>query len=219
MRIAVDEVRESADPLPAESVLQELGACDLVVLVWSRGASRDRHVREQCEYAASFGKACVVRPLDVTAPPGGGDVERLPLGCGVREVAASVRRRLGARAGDGFGYGGVVGPGSWTIESDARYGESLTVELGPLVDGSAGPGSLTGTHRRAGLEGRVVGCWRFGAAASRLDPEPESAFGLRPVREVRRLQLLGGGDRFLAAEDLHGIADPRRYRLTRERRG
>ncbi|MFE3199079.1 hypothetical protein [Embleya sp. NPDC059237] len=218
VRTAVDEIRDLSDGLPAEPVLQELGACDLVLLVWSRGAAEDPHERVQCEYAASFGKSCLVWPLDATAPPDGGGVERLPLGCDVREVAAEVVRRLGVRSRGRSGAGGVVEPGPWTIESDARLGEFLALELGPMGNGSRDPGALTGTHRRAGLAGRVVGSWWFDDAAGRLDLDLESAFGLRPVREVRRLQLLGGDGPFLTAEDLHGIADPRRYRLTRGRR-
>ncbi|WP_439675291.1 hypothetical protein [Embleya sp. MST-111070] len=220
VRTAVDEIRDLSDGLPADPVLQELGACDLVLLVWSRGAAQDRHARVQCEYAASFGKSCLVWPLDATAPPEGGRVERLPLGCDVREVAAEVVRRLGAARSRGrSGSGGVVEPGPWTIESDPRLGEVLALELGPMGIGSPDRAALTGTHRRAGLVGRVVGSWWFDDAAGRLDLELESAFGLRPVREVRRLQLLGGDGPFLLAEDLHGIADPRRYRLIRKWRG
>ncbi|GAB7184632.1 hypothetical protein ATKI12_4463 [Kitasatospora sp. Ki12] len=224
-RTALDESRDLSDGLPAEPVLQELGACDLFLLLWSRDAAEDPHVRAQREYAASFDKPCLVWPLDETAlPPGQGREERLPPGSDARAAEAAVHRLLGARA-DGApaarpAVGAVVGPGHWTIESDARSGESLDVDLTASPDGSVDGGDdggdLTGTHRRAGLEGKVTGRWSFDRTEGRLDLELTSAFGLRPVQEARRLRILGGdgGNTSLTAEDLHGIADPRHYRLT-----
>ncbi|MFH8381401.1 toll/interleukin-1 receptor domain-containing protein [Kitasatospora sp. NPDC018058] len=231
VRTAVDESRDLSDGLPAEPVLQELGACDLFLLLWSRDAADDPHVREQRRYADSFDKPCLVWPLDGTAlSPGEGPVERLSPGSDAREVDAAVHRLLGtrptdARPGDGPGWdragGAVVAPGRWVIESDAQYGESLELELAPsadtaVPDDSVEGGHLTGTHLRAGLQGKVTGRWSFTRTEGRLDLELATSFGLRPVRELRRLQLLGGDDRSLTAEDLHGIADPRHYRLTRE---
>ncbi|MCX4768008.1 TIR domain-containing protein [Streptomyces sp. NBC_01275] len=231
-RTALDESRDQDDGLPAEPVLQELGACDLFLLLWSRDAADDPHVQEQYRYAASFGKPCLVWPLDTTAPPPGqGRVEQLPPGSDDQEAGAAVHRLLGAppadpRSGDGSGRApatvGAVESGHWRIESDAQHGESLEVELAPSADAavpddSVEGGHLTGTHRRAGMQGRVTGRWWFSRTEGLLDLELESSFGLRPVRELRRLQLLGGDDRSLTAEDLHGIADPRHYRLTLER--
>ncbi|MFG2844178.1 TIR domain-containing protein [Kitasatospora sp. NPDC048296] len=232
VRTAVDESRDLSDGLPAEPVLQELGACDLFLLLWSRDAADDPHVREQRQYADSFDKPCLVWPLDGTAlPPGERPVEGLPPGSDVPEVDAAVHRLLGTRptdagAGDGPGWdragGAAVEPGRWAIESDTQYGESLELDLAASADAavpddSVEGGHLTGTHLRAGLRGKVTGRWWFARTEGRLDLELATAFGLRPVRELRHLQLLGGDDRSLTAEDLHGIADPRHYRLTRER--
>ncbi|MEU3618909.1 TIR domain-containing protein [Streptomyces sp. NPDC006872] len=233
-RTALDESRDHSDGLPAEPVLQELGACDLFLLLWSEDAADDPHVQEQCQYAASFGKPCLVWPLDTTAPPPGqGQVEQLPPGSDDQEAVAAVHRLLGTRpadpqSGDGSGRGaetvGAVESGHWRIESDAQHGESLEVELTPSADAASSHdsvegGLLTGTHQRAGLQGRVTGRWWFSRTEGRLDLQLESSFGLRPVRELRHLQLLGGDDRSLTAQDLHGIADPRHYRLTLERPG
>ncbi|MEU9048212.1 MULTISPECIES: toll/interleukin-1 receptor domain-containing protein [unclassified Kitasatospora] len=235
-RTALDESRDLSDGLPAEPVLQELGACDLFLLLWSRDAAEDPHVRAQREYAASFDKPCLVWPLDATAlPPGQGRVEQLPPGDDAREADAAVHRMLDTRPADarpgGPGAdpsgGAAVEPGRWTIESDAQHGESLDLELTPSAgpadaaapDGSVEGGDLTGTHLRAGLKGKVTGHWSFARTEGRLDLELTSSFGLRPVHEPRHLRMLGGDGDTLTAEDLHGIADPRRYRLTRGRTG
>ncbi|MEU1520344.1 hypothetical protein ABZ490_51035 [Streptomyces sp. NPDC005811] len=230
-RTALDESRDDCNGLPAEPVLQELGACDLFLLLWSRDAADDPHVQEQSRYAASFGKPCLVWPLDTTAPPSEqGQAEQLPPGSDAQEAGAAVHRLLGTRPTDpqsdddparGAERVGALESGHWRIESDAQHGESLKVELTPSAD-AASPhdsvegGLLTGTHQRAGLQGRVTGRWWFSRTEGRLDLELESSFGLRPVRELRHLQLLGGGDRSLTAEDLHGIAAPRHYQLTLE---
>ncbi|MFE5587148.1 hypothetical protein [Kitasatospora sp. NPDC056531] len=237
LRTALDESRDLSDDLPAEPVLQELGACGLFLLVWSRDAADDPHVLEQRRYAASFDKPCLVWPLDATAlPPGEGSVEQLPAGTDDRAVDAAVHRLLGTRpvdappadappadaAGAGPVGAGAVQPGHWTIESDDPSGESLDVELtasadAAVPDGSVEGGHLTGTHHRAGLQGKVTGRWWFAPEDGRLDLELASSFGLRPQRERRHLRILDGDGRTLTAEDLHGIADPREYRLTRDR--
>ncbi|MFD8781927.1 hypothetical protein [Kitasatospora sp. NPDC059599] len=231
LRTALDESRDLSDELPAEPVLQELGACGLFLLVWSRAAADDPHVLEQRRYAASFDKPCLVWPLDATAlPPGEGPVERLPAGSDDRAVDAAVHRLLGtrpsdARPADAPGAGpagsGAVEPGHWTIESDDPSGESLDVDLtasadAAVPDDSVEGGHLTGTHHRAGLRGEVTGRWWFAPEEGRLDLELSSSFGLRPLRERRHLRILDVDGHTLTAEDLHGIADPRHYRLTRD---
>ncbi|MEV7773510.1 TIR domain-containing protein [Kitasatospora sp. NPDC086791] len=229
-RTALDESRDLSDGLPAEPVLQELGACDLFLLLWSRAAADDPHVLEQRRYAASFDKPCLVWPLDATPlPPGEGRVEQLPPGSDARAADAAVHRLLGTRpatAGPATGRdpadAGSVEPGHWTIESDEPSGDSLDVRLtasadASVPDDSVDGGHLTGSHLRAGLQGKVTGRWWFARAEGRLDLELASSFGLRPVHELRHLRLLGRDGRTLTAEDLHGIADPRHYRLTQGR--
>ncbi|MFI0940251.1 hypothetical protein [Streptomyces sp. NPDC021020] len=218
-RTAVDESRDLSDELPAEPVLQDLGACDVLLVVWSSAAAEDAHVAEQRTYAADFGKPCLVWPLDGTDAPEG--AEQMPPGSSADDAAAAVHQLLDRQPSDAppAEDGTAVGPGRWTIESDARDGDVLEAELTGSSDGDGSSsaeqsGHLTGVHRRAGLEGRLTGRWWSTPAASRLDLELESSFGLHPVREQRHLQLRGGPGA-LTAEDVHGIADPRTYRLTR----
>ncbi|MFI0721680.1 hypothetical protein [Streptomyces sp. NPDC021224] len=215
-RTAVDEARDLSDELPAEPVLQDLGACDVLLVVWSKAAAQDAHVSQQRTHAADFDKPCLVWPLDGTDVPDGAD--SVPQGGDASEAAAAVYRLLDRQPpqADPAPGGVAVGPGRWTIASDAQDGEVLEVEL--TADGSPDAeqsGHLTGTHRRAGLEGKLTGRWWSAPADSRLDLELESAFGLRPVHEERHLQLRADGPDALTAQDVHGIADPRGYHLTR----
>jgi len=219
-RTALDESRELHNGLPSEPVLQDLGACDLLLVVWSRHAAADAHVSEQRRLAASFGKPCVVRSLD-PAPVPADTSRQLPPEDDDQEVVAAVYRLLGMRPqGKASRPQLAVDPGCWRITSDAQHGETLKLDLTAAHDeastAATSAGYLTGVHQRAGIEGKVTGRWWSYAAEGQLDLDLESSFGLRPQRALRRLRLLGGTAQDIAAEDLHGIATVLHYRLIRE---
>ncbi|GAA2065128.1 hypothetical protein GCM10009839_90920 [Catenulispora yoronensis] len=211
-RTAFDESEEPDEELPSEVVLQDLGACDGFVLVWSRHTAEDDGVSELRRLAASFDKPCFVRSLDATPAPE--DVDgRIPAEDDDAAATAAVHRLLGAQPPVSAPRPHLsVEPGRWQITSDAQHGETLDLEL----TGADGSGPLTGVHRRAGVEGNVTGHWRSYPEEGRLDLDLESSFGLRPQHSLRQLQLLGGTNHELTAEDLHGIATVLRYRLVRD---
>jgi hypothetical protein len=212
VRTAVDRLRELENGLPTEPVLQDLGACDRLVVLWSRAAAQDQVVGVHRDLAASFGKPSLACLLDTdVVPPSADTVLRAAPGDG-----AALEQRLlaavhGGRPGPSPAPRGdtVVGPGHWRIEDDGPHPRVLSLQLGA-------DHALRGTERSGPLTGAVSGRWRFDAENAQLDLTLDSAFGLRPVRNDLELQLLAVPGNVTAAEDVHGLASPRRYRLTRE---
>ncbi|MFD0634670.1 hypothetical protein ACFQ9X_27155 [Catenulispora yoronensis] len=146
-RTAFDESEEPDEELPSEVVLQDLGACDGFVLVWSRHTAEDDGVSELRRLAASFDKPCFVRSLDATPAPE--DVDgRIPAEDDDAAATAAVHRLLGAQPPVSAPRPHLsVEPGRWQITSDAQHGETLDLELtgadgsGPSPASTAGPAS------------------------------------------------------------------------------
>jgi hypothetical protein len=219
-RTAFDESRELHDGLPSEPVLQDLGACDALLLVWSRHTADDAGVSAQRRLAASFDKPRLVRSLDAAQVPEDAG-RQFPPEDDDDDVVAAIYRILGVQPQERAPRPQfAVEPGRWRITGDARHGETLELELMAARDAGSTPatsaGYLTGVHWRAGIEGKVTGRWWSNAAEGQLDLQLETSFGLRPYQALRRLQLLGGTGRQITAEDLHGIATVLHYRLVRE---
>lgn len=207
IRTAVDRERFLQDGLPDEQVLQDLGACDLLVVIWSAAAAADERLAAHRELAESFGKRWLAYAVD--------DAPVVPGATAVLHADDAAARSDLLRAVTPGSHppvrppvGVTVRPGVWTIERDAPPG--LVLELRLTDDGR-----LAGTQKQAGLVGEVGGTWRFAPADAQLILDTEVRFGLRPVRTEVELQLLAAAaEGRLSAEDVHGLAAPARYTIS-----
>ncbi|GAA1214512.1 hypothetical protein GCM10009665_00310 [Kitasatospora nipponensis] len=220
VRTALDGLGHLDAGLPPGPVLLDLGACDLLVVLWGRRSAADPAVGARLTVAESFGTPLLCYGLDDTpAPARAGTVIRAahhdPAGDAEAAhrvlVAAHQGRPVPAPAPPPSG-GAAVTPGHWTIEDDATHPSILSLEL-------SAEGGVRGSLRHRQLLAQVTGRWRFEARDRRLELDLRHAFGLRPVRTRLELQLLDGDRQGLRAEDVHGLAHRRRYRLERTGEG
>ncbi|GHJ40870.1 hypothetical protein [Streptomyces sp. TS71-3] len=188
VRTGVDPERVQTDDLLPEPVLQDLGACDALVAVWSEAAAGDPFVEAHLETAASFGK----RAIRYTP---NGDAQFETLLCDLYGDAPVPAPREPA--------GVAVDPGRWRI-TDHDAALELDLVLGP--DGRA-----TGTGTARDRTGRVSGSWRYDAPEEELALDLRITIGLRPTPLALLLCPTGrDGDRIHAA-DAHGLAAPHTY--------
>ncbi|GAA2460852.1 hypothetical protein [Streptomyces macrosporus] len=190
VRTGVDAERVLTDGILQEPVLQDLGACDAVVAVWSEAAAGDPVVAAHLETAASFGKRTIRY-----SPNGDAQFEDL-----LHEVYGATPVPA-PKAPTGV----VIAPGRWRITDDDT---PLELDLVLAPDGRA-----TGTGTAREHTGRVTGGWRYDTPHEELALDLRIAIGLRPAP----LPLLlcptrRDGDRVHAA-DAHGLAAPHTYTL------
>lgn len=197
LRTAVDRDRRTENDIPAEPVLQDLGACDALVLLWSAAAAADHRIGVILRTAASFGKDLLAVPVDGTAPPP--DASRTA-------TAAEVLAAVGARPQRVDTADIILAPGDWTVETGAD--DTYVLSLGE-------DGQVRGERRTRGLTGTVTGDWTYDHSSARLTLDLAVTIGLRPQRSLLDIQLLGSGDARLTGVDVHGLAAPARYTLRR----
>lgn len=184
-RTAIGDGTPFENGLPPDLVLQDLGACDVLLLVSSGEARDDPNLAVLSRLAESFGKRSVsCRPGD--------DVTNVQ-----KEIEDTVTDSEGAL---------TINAGEWTITSDRADLTKLAVKL-------AGDGRVTGTHEAQGMTGEVNGSWKFDPGNRELSLDLESSFGLTPNQLQLELELTGEDGGTITAKDAHGLASSHAYQI------
>jgi hypothetical protein len=206
----VDFDRVIENELLLENVLQELGACQGVVLIWSQRAVNDEVVDADWQTALSFGKPVIPYILDNTPlPPKINSSQIIPID-NLQNAKDEILRSI---------YEGnpvpppqepvaiAMTPGHWRVEIDERSRTSvMELDLNP-------DRKITGQHNKLGLSGSINGEWQFDSTNDLLTLQVESRFGLRPNRYVLRIQLTSQDKEAIYGEDMYGFAGIQTYKL------
>jgi hypothetical protein len=195
--------REGFEPgqmLP-EVILQELGWCDVCLVVWSGLTAVSDWVSREIQIALDFDKAILSYQLDKTPLPP--EIASLPSIIAADTGAQSELLRLI------YGDSPIpqpsipeeihLEPGLWHIDiSDIL--QTTTLKLQIQEDGS-----LSGQREQGNITGQVTGEWRYDQSENLLTMKLESRVGLRPNHEILRVRLTQQQDRVLSGEDMYAL--------------